>query len=223
MDAPRWIGVVVLAFCSLAAAQDGDKLAQRCEEIPWQLPQGSSDTVPPQLRTIQRELIAAGRKSVPEIIAACGKSLHMRRVAPGVVSRWPADPTRKLLCRLLADPDEMVAAAAADGLARVGGREVLDPLMAAVSNTHPQVRHNALNALNNLGAANRAWKVTVVALTDPQVSVRHSAVELIAKVDGARRLKDAIERLRERADKEGDAGVKAAIQRSLRVLRAKSG
>src|SRR5262245_40277104 len=220
---------LVLAACAAAfsfrdAAGAEDDLAARCEAVKWtRPPEGSSDLLPPGLRAIADELVAAGKASLPRIEAALGQSLNLRRIASEVVENWPCDQSRALLLRLLGDPDDYAAQFAAYSLGEVGGAEVVQPLVDAGMKRGGMVRHNALNTLSHLGATDRGYDLIAAGLGDRQSWMRWSAVQALEHVDREDKLDDAIARAEKMAASEKDEGARGAAQRTVRVLRARKG
>jgi hypothetical protein len=222
------IALVLAAAAAASSFRDAagadDDLAARCEAVKWTAPaEGSNDMLPPGLRSIADELVKAGKTSLPRIEAALDKSLHLRRIAPEVVAHWPCDQSRGVLLRLLADPDDKAAQFAAYSLGEVGGEEVVQPLLDAGTKRTGMVRHNALNALSQLGAANRGYDLIAAGLADRQSWMRWSAVQALEHVDREDKLGDAIARAEKMAAAEKDEGARAAAQRTVRVLKARKG
>lgn len=197
-------------------------LAARCNTVKWEIPTGSSDLYPAALREIQKDL--SGREVVSEIEASLEESLNLRRIAAEVVAKWPSDKTRTILARLVKDEDGIVASQAAYYLGEVGGKELLNPLLAAVRNADANVRHAALNALARHSdyVANSYGAVDAVGLKDKSPIVRESAVRLMAEFRGEKLIHKALEYLRKIAVDDEDERVRQAAKKAIRILEARS-
>ncbi|MCI0343312.1 MAG: HEAT repeat domain-containing protein [Planctomycetales bacterium] len=218
--------VVAAVAIAAPAAQDVPPLAQRCEAVAWGRPPMKEvlleeDLVPAGLRAIAKELVAAGPGSLASVEESLPHSRNLRRIAAKVVAEWPGDRSRALLLRLLSDPDEPTAESAAFHLGIVGGKEVVPALLKAAADGFPMLRHNALNSLGWLGRADEALEVGKAGLTHWESSVRHSAAQLLEKVEGSGSIRDALEALRRHALKEPEPGARKASERAIRILQAK--
>jgi HEAT repeat protein len=217
------ISLVLAAAAAALTLRDADAadddLAARCEAVKWIEPL----EVPPELQKIAGELVAAGKQSLSRIDAALGKSLKLRRIAPEVVAHWPGDPSRSILLRLLADPDELAAQNAAFYAGNVGGAELVQPLIDAGTKRGGMVRHNVINALGEVGGTHLGYDLIVAGLADRESWMRWSAVQALENVSAENRLEDAIARAEKVAESEKDPGARAAAQRTLRVLKARKG
>jgi hypothetical protein len=198
-------------------------LAVRCNAVKWEIPVGSSDSYPAALREIQKELILSGEKVVSEIEASLEESLNLRRIAAEVVAKWPSDKSRAILVRLVKDEDGIVASQAAYYLGEVGGKELLNPLLAAVRHADVNVRHAALNALakDSYYVANSYGAVVAVGLKDLESFVRESAVGLIAEFRGEELINKGLEHLRIIAVNDKDEKVRQAANIAIRILEAR--
>jgi len=198
-------------------------LVERCNAVKWEVPAGSSDSYPAGLREIQRELISSGKEALPEIEAALEESLNLRRIASEVVAKYPSDKTRAILVRLVEDDDGMVASQAAYYLGEVGGKELLNPLLAAVRHHEPNVRRAALNALarNSDYVAESYGAVDAVGIKDKSPLVREAAVRLIAEFRGEKLIDKGLEHLRRVVANDKDEQVRKAAEKSIRILEAR--
>ena len=198
-------------------------LAERCNAVKWEIPAGSSDSYPAELREMQKELILAGEKVVSELEASLEDSLNLRRIAAEVVAKWPSDKTRAILVQLVEDDDGMVASQAAFYLGEVGGKELLNPLLAAVRHHEPNVRHAALNALarNSDYVAESYGAVDAVGIKDKSPSVREAAVRLMAEFRGEKLINKGLEHLRRVVASDKDERVRKAAEKSIRILEAR--
>ncbi len=226
MPGTRRLGLGVLALLAAAPARAEEKdLTARCEAVPWVLPAPVDgvivDPVPEGLRAIREELKKRGPSAMDEIGRCLDRSLHLRRIAPEVVSGWPCDRSRAMLLRLLKDRDEVVSGSAAFGLGTVGGAEVIDGLVAALADPRPRVRHDALNALGGVGGANRGIDGALACLGAKEPWVRDSAASLLSHADFG--VEKAIPALERAAAAEPDPDARASAERSLRVCRARLG
>ena len=88
-------------------------LARRCNQIKWEIDPGSSDTVPRDLRYIQRELKQWGPSILMLLQEAMPHSTNLRCIAANVVAKWPSDQARAILISLVRDPDGKIAGPAA--------------------------------------------------------------------------------------------------------------
>jgi hypothetical protein len=221
-----WIAALALAALAADAAVAQDKdLAASCEAVKWVLPKPVDgvivDPVPEGLASIRDELKARGPAAMDDVERCLDRSLHLRRIASDVVSTWPCDRSRRLLLRLVKDPDADTASWAAFGLGRVGGAEVVDALVAALADPRPRVRHDALNALGDVGGANKALDGAIACLAARESWVRHSAAQILSFADsGVERALPALEQM---AAKEPEPGARAAAETSLRICRARLG
>jgi len=198
-------------------------LAGRCNAVKWEIPAGSSDLYPAALREIQKELISSGQEVALEIEASLEQSLNLRRIAAEIVAKWPSDKTRAILVELVQDKDGMVASQAAYYLGEVGGKELLNPLLAAVRHPDANVRHTALNALarNSAYAAESYGAVVAVGIKDKSPFVRESAVALIAEFRGEKLIDKGLEHLRKIATSDKDERVQQAANKAIRILEAR--
>ena len=220
----RWILVAVLLFVVplCAQADEPPPLAVRCNAIEWKIHPGASVQLPVGLTAVQTELSARKADVLDEIEEALPYSRNLRRIAAPVVATWPSDQARRILIGLLADKDVQTAADAAFYLGDVGGKEVVPSLLEAAEKRGGMVGHNALNALSHLGMADQAFTAAMAMLSDRLSWMRHSAVQLLEKVDGSAHVAKAKERLTALLESERDAGVRGAAERALRILTAKS-
>jgi len=198
-------------------------LAVRCNAVKWEIPAGSSDSYPAALREIQKELISSGREALTEIEASLEESLNLRRIAAKVVAKWPSDKSRAILVELVKDKDGMAASQAAYYLGEVGGKELLNPLLAAARHVDANVRHAAFNALanNSYYVANSYGAVVAVGLKDESPFVRESAVAVIAEFRGEKLIGKGLEHLRKIATDDKDERVRKAAKKAIRILEAR--
>ncbi len=216
-------GLILIVPASHAQEPEVPALATRCNAVEWNVPMGSSDTFPPGIRTIQRELEMRDAAVVKEIATSLPHSLHLRRIAPRVFGKWPSDATRTLLIALVGDPDLHVACLATIYLGDVGGKEVVPRLVESVNDPRTMVRHNALNALGSFGAADRGFAAAKTCLEredNPQWLV-DSVLGLMAKLGGSRHIEQAIVILEGMQANAVQANRRQGAARVLAILRAK--
>ncbi len=196
-------------------------LAKRCNAIAWQVPSGTANDMPPALREIQRGLLARPPGALKSVLESLPHSLNVRRIAAPILASRPSDATRRTLLDLLQDKDEYVAREAANGLGSVGGREVIPSLRSAARTAKASVRHNAINALAQLGAQDEAVAVLLKAVWAAPEPVVCSALDALSNLRGRANQARAIERIERLLadDPQGNVGTRARA--ALRVLRVR--
>ena len=213
---------VGLAVGASSAAADS-ALARSCNAVVWKVPPDSSDDMPAALRKIQQKLIKQQRGAVPSVIDGLPHSLNLRRIASAVLARRPGDKTRAALLTLLRDPDAYVAREAAFALGLVGGAEVIPSLRSMARKGPDAVRHNAINALSQLGAADASVVVLLAAVGDASEGVACSALDALSGLRGSANQDRAIQRIERLLEAEPAPTVAKHAQTALRVLQARRG
>ncbi len=193
------ISVAGLALIYFALAST-PLLAKICNMLEWEIPERRRPSICWTL--VYKYLEARGPNGLPAIENSLPYSLNLRRLAPRIIENWPSYGTRQIAIGLLRDSDDEVAMNAAYALGKLGGSEVYDPLLKALDHRVPMVRHNALNALNELGQADLAVDTTIRIITNPKehISVAMSAMALLEKLrdnDNRRRAIVALRRFKD--------------------------
>lgn len=217
----RW-GLCVLLFLVIGheplQADEKSDLAERCEAIDWD---GAAGAVPAPLRAIAKELRGLGPKALEQIEPAMERSVNLRRITPAIIEVWPSDRTRRLLLDLARDVDRYTARRAVDSLGVVGGAEVVTGLLAATKHADGNVRHNAINALGRIGAHRHGLDAALSAVAERASWIRWSAYQFLEHVGWKKGVLKTMPVLEAALARETDGGAKRALERAIRVLRAR--
>lgn len=104
---------------------------------------------------------------------------------PIAVSKLPTNISCEILIGLTKDTNPAIVQDALYRLGFIPSCNAENQILETLDHYEPNVRHNALNALNSLGKSSFALDAAIKILNDPcqEIFVHDSAIDLIKKVD----------------------------------------